>query len=475
MATMQAPAFKENAAASLQDQHLKSAMEGLKGGMISRRQEMVDGLAEFEDLRERGREIKDHVLAHLDLYLEEFADRCEAAGGHVHWCSTAEDARSAILKICRDAGAKTVTKGKSMIAEEIHLNQFFEENDIQPVETDLGEYIVQLAEEVPSHIIAPAIHKTKDQVSDLFQHHHRETNAGIRLTEPHDLINEAREILRDKYFAAEVGITGANFLVAETGTSVIVTNEGNGDLTQSLAKVHIVVTSIEKVVPTLDDMSVFLRLLARSATGQEFSAYTTLSTGPKRPGDPDGPESYHVILLDNGRTSMLGSEFQEMLRCIRCGACMNHCPVYQSVGGHAYGAVYVGPMGSVLSPSLFGLEYARHLPNASTFCGRCESVCPVKIPLPKMMRLWRDRDHEQKLSPATERFGLGVWAWLVKRPALYHMVTSIAMWCLAKYSGKRGYLSKLPLAKGWTQSRELAAPEGPTFRQMWKQKKRKLA
>jgi L-lactate dehydrogenase complex protein LldF len=275
----------------------------------------------------------------------------------VHWAETAEDARAIVLDICRKAGAKTVNKGKTMISEECGINAMLAENGIRPVETDLGEYIIQLRGEVPSHIIAPAVHVTVPEVEAEFRRAHTHLPADRSLSELDAMLREARGILREKYFEAEVGITGANLLIAETGQSVIVTNEGNGDLSQSLPKVHIVMASLEKLVPTLDDASTILRLLARSATGQEMSVYNTFSRGPRRAEDPDGPEEYHVVLLDNGRSDMLGSEFQDMLRCIRCGACMNHCPVYQTVGGHAYGWVYPGPMGARRS-------------------ARCASPCP---------------------------------------------------------------------------------------------------
>jgi L-lactate dehydrogenase complex protein LldF len=252
-------------------------------------------------------------------------------------------------------------------------------------------------------------------------------------------------------------------LIAETGQSVIVTNEGNGDLSQSLPKVHIVLASLEKIVPTLEDAATVLRVLARSATGQEISVYTTFSSGPRRADDPDGPEEYHVVLLDNGRTGMIGTEFQDMLRCIRCGACMNHCPVYQAVGGHAYGWVYPGPMGAVLTPSLIGVEEGGHLPNASTFCGRCESVCPMRIPLPKMMRHWREREFEKHLAPAAARWGLGLWAFFATRPRLYRWATGAAIWAMALVGGRRGRLSALPLASAWTRDRDFPAPEGGTF------------
>jgi len=297
-------------------------MNFVKRGFIEKRRAAADRLPEFETLRDEARDIKNHTLAHLDLYLERYEEKVTQAGGQVHWCATAEDARKAILEICRSVDAKSVTKGKSMISEEIGLNDFLDQNGIEPVETDLGEYIIQLRGEAPSHIIAPAVHVTKDAVETDFRKHHKQFPEERSLEEPTELVNEARQVLRQKYLDADVGITGANFLIAETGSSVIVTNEGNGDLTQILPKIHIVIASLEKVVPTLEDVSTILRVLARSATGQEFSAYTTFSTGPKRPGDLDGPDQYHVILLDNGRSNMLGTEFQEILRCIRCGACM---------------------------------------------------------------------------------------------------------------------------------------------------------
>jgi L-lactate dehydrogenase complex protein LldF len=334
--------FKENARRAVDDPQLRKALDHVKSGFIGKRAKAKAKLPEFEALRDQGRDIKDHTLAHLDLYLEHYEQKVLEAGGQVHWCPTADDARATILEICRQAGARSVTKGKSMIGEEIGINGHLEANGITPVETDLGEYIIQLRGETPSHIIAPAVHVTKDLVEADFRAQHKDLPADRPLSDPRQLLGEARQVLRQKFLAAEVGITGANFLVAETGSSIIVTNEGNGDLTQILPKVHIVIASLEKVVPTLEDATTILRVLARSATGQEFSTYTTFSTGPKRPEDPDGPEEYHVVLLDNGRSRMLGTEFQDALRCIRCGACMNHCPVYHAIGGHA-GADRRGP------------------------------------------------------------------------------------------------------------------------------------
>eukprot|EP01037_Dinobryon_pediforme_P021348 gene21348-22192_t len=357
------PAFKSNAAHALVDVNLQRALGNVERGFIEKRAKAAAALPEFEALRDAARDIKNHTLAHIDLYLEAWERKVVASGGHVHWAETAEDARRIVLEICRSLEAKTVTKGKTMIAEEIGLNEYLEENGVVPIETDLGEYIIQIRNEGPSHIIAPAVHLTKEQVAADFRRVHTELDPNRNLDDPVTMLSEARGVLREKFLAADVGITGANFLIAETGTSVIVTNEGNGDLTQTLPKAHIVLASIEKITPTLDDDAKILRVLARSATGQDMSVYTTLSTGPRRADDSDGPGEYHVVVLDNGRSAMLGTELQDMLRCIRCGACMNHCPVYHAVGGHAYGWVYPGPMGAVLTPTLIGIDKGGHLPN----------------------------------------------------------------------------------------------------------------
>jgi L-lactate dehydrogenase complex protein LldF len=468
-------AFKSNVREALANPTLQTALGMAKTGFPLKRLAAIERLPEFEALREEGKRIKNHTLEHLDFYLEEFERNVIERGGQVHWCRTPHEARETILAICRSVDAKTATKGKSMITEEIALNDFLEANAITPIETDLGEYIIQLRHEPPSHIIAPAIHLLKEQVADAFREAHTDLDPARNLEEPRTLTDEARQVLRPKFLAADVGITGANFLIAETGSSIIVTNEGNGDLTQILPKIHIALASLEKVVPTLEDAATILRLLARSATGQEFSTYTTVSTGPRRPGDLDGPEQFHVVLLDNGRSAMLGTEFQDMLRCIRCSACINHCPVYAAVGGHAYGWVYPGPMGSVLTPQLIGMEEAGNLPNASTFCGRCESVCPMKIPLPKMMRHWREREYEAKLSPATYRHGLALWAFFAQRPELYHRLAEIGMRVLGAFGRGRGRFRALPLAGGWTGVRDMPAPQGRSFHSLWAERQREAA
>lgn len=465
--------FPENAVRAIADDQLRAALNKVRDGFGgARRQIAVDRLPEFDALRDAARDIKNHVITHLDLYLERFEQRVLESGGVVHWCETPDEARDLVLSLCREVDARTVTKGKTMIAEEIGLNPFLEAHGIAPIETDLGEYIIQLADEPPSHIIAPAIHKTKDQVADLFHEYHGKYGKTERLDDPGDLVDEARQVLRRKFIEADVGITGANFLIAETGSTVIVTNEGNGDLTQTLPKRHIVLATPEKIVPTLEDASTLLRVLARSATGQEFSVYTTFSTGPRRQDDLDGPESFHVIILDNGRSQLVGGKFQDMLRCIKCGTCLFHCPVYASVGGHAYGSVYQGPMGAVLTPNLIGLPTTRHLPNASSLCGRCEAVCPVRIPIPKMLRHLREQGHAAKMVPLKERWALAGWAWLVRHPVAYRLWARFMAGILRTMSGRSGKVRRLPLAGGWTEGRDFPAPQGETFMDRWRRTSR---
>tara|TARA_A100001037_G_scaffold298897_1_gene323446 strand:+ start:1846 stop:3279 length:1434 start_codon:yes stop_codon:yes gene_type:complete len=462
--------FPENAVKAITDDQLRMALNKVRDGFGgARRQAAVDRLPEFDALRDAARDIKNHAISHLDLYLERFEQRVIESGGVVHWCETPDEARDLILRLCQEVDARTVTKGKTMIAEEIGLNPFLEAHGITPIETDLGEYIIQLADEPPSHIIAPAIHKTKDQVADLFHEHHQAYGKTERLDDPGELVDEARQVLRRKYIEADVGITGANFLIAETGSTVIVTNEGNGDLTQTLPQRHIVLATPEKIVPTLEDATTLLRVLARSATGQEFSVYTTFSTGPKRQQDLDGPESFHVVILDNGRSQLVGGPFQDMLRCIKCGTCLFHCPVYASVGGHAYGSVYQGPMGAVLTPNLIGLPTTRHLPNASSLCGRCESVCPVRIPIPRMLRRLREEAHAESVTPLHERLALRAWAWMAQRPAVYRLWARFMAGALRTFSGRTGRLRRLPFARGWTKERDFPAPQGDTFLDLWRQ------
>jgi len=465
----QSLSFKLNAREALLDDNLKQALGNVKDGFIGKRSAAVAMVPEWQQIRDEARQLKNHVLENLDHYLLAYESQVTANGGVVHWAASSEDANDIIVNICKAAGARTVTKGKSMVGEEASLNEAIEQAGMQAIETDLGEYIIQLAKEAPSHIIAPAIHKTREQVSDLFHANHEQYGLHERLVDRTALVNEARSVLREKFRAADVGITGANFLIAETGQHVLVTNEGNGDLTSNLPRVQIVIVGIEKVIPTLEDASCLLRLLARSATGQHFSNYTSLMSGPARKADTDGPDQFHVVLVDNHRTEMLAGELREMLRCFRCGACLNHCPVYGAIGGHAYGWVYPGPMGSVVTPAMIGIENAPDLPHACTLNGRCAEVCPMSIPLPRLLREHRRQTFIKSLQSKQSRYGLGLWASVAKRPRLYQLLTRLGVAILARFGKRRGKFKKLPLAGAWTKGRDLPAPQGPsTFMQQYR-------
>ncbi len=463
--------FDARARRALDDQALQAALSRARSGFVDKRRNAVAECGNFDDLRGAAILARERALLDMAACLERFEARVVANGGEVHWAETGAELNTIVSGICAAAGARRVTRGKSMIGEETGLNQALEDAGLEVTETDLGEYIIQLAGERPSHIIAPAVHKTRAQVSELFASHHER---GERpLEEIRDLVDEAREVLRARFLEADVGITGANFLVAETGSAIVVTNEGNGDLTASLPRVHIVIASIDKVVATLEDATALLRVLGRSATGQAMTAYTSLFSGPRQAGDTDGPEQFHVVLLDNGRSSIAGGEFAEILRCIRCGACLNHCPVYMSVGGHAYGWVYPGPMGAVLTPLLTSLPESSRLPDASTLCGRCEEVCPMDIPLPDLLRRHRASAHRQRLDPKRWRFGIALHAWLARRPRLYQWASAAAARLLAMAARGRGYLSRFPIAPGWTAVRELPSPQGTNFLSAWIKRGRK--
>jgi len=459
--------FQPSVRAALFDPDLQEAMADNRR-FAAHVREQVAASGSFQALRERARAVKDHTLAHLDHYLERYEAAAQARGIQVHWAATPEEAQQQVLAICRQAGARRVIKGKTMIGEEMGINAALAHANIERVETDLGEYILQLADELPSHINGPAIHKTLRQVQALFHQHHQGLGRERYLEDPAELLAEARRLLRGQFLAADVGITGANFLIAEDGTHVLVTNEGNGDLTSLLPPVRIVLASIEKVLPTLEDAGTHLQLLALSATGQPLTSYTSVYGG----ADSDGPEQCHVVLLDNGRSEMLAGAFRPMLRCIRCAACMDNCPVYNWVGGHAYGWIYPGPMGSVWTPNLAGLEDTRDLPNACTLNGRCKEVCPLQIPLPDMLRALREQQWQRQLTPAGTRLGLRLWAALARRPALYHRLTALLA-CVLKLAARgRGRLRRLPLAGAWTAERDLPAPQGATFQQRWQRQQK---
>lgn len=459
--------FKRKACENLGNEKLQSALMRLQERFVDARAAAITDLDDFEATRDAAQKIRDRVLNNLDGWLLHFEREAISRGAVVHWAETAEDVNRIVIDIARQHDVKKVAKSKSMVSEECGLNDALEGAGIQVLETDLGEYILQLAHEPPSHIVAPVVHKTKEEISDLFaEKHQKPRKTGIA-----ELCLEAREELRPGFLAADMGISGANFLIAESGSALIVTNEGNGRLVTTLPRVHVAITGIEKVVPTLEDVSTLIRLLPRSATGQSITNYVSVLTGPKGIEDQDGPEHFHIVLLDNGRSSLLGSEMQSMLRCIRCGACMNHCPVYQNIGGHAYGWVYPGPMGSILTPTFVGLENAMDLPNASTLCGACGVVCPVKIPLPDLLRKLREKQVEQKLRPKREMLALKAWSWMAGHPAFYAFATRIAAKFMHWMGGREGRLHYLPGASGWTDGRDMSVPEGSTFRDLYRRRK----
>jgi len=461
--------FKSRAAMKLADARLQKNLGAFADKVIAARAAAIAELDDFEGTRNAAVERRNRPLANLDVWLERFEKTATARGAAVLYAQTHEEAARLIVEIARRHGVKKVTKSKSMVSEEVGLNQALAAAGIESVETDLGEYILQINDnEPPSHIIAPVIHKDRDQVSDLFARVH----GTPRKSETGQLTREAREVLRGHFLTSDMGVTGANFLIAETGSVALVTNEGNEGMCTILPRVHVVLAGIEKVLPTLEDAATIMRLLPRSATGQPISNYFSVLTGTRAPGEADGPEHTYFVLMDAGRTGLLGGEFQEMLRCIRCGACMNHCPVYQKIGGHAYGWVYPGPMGSVLTPSFVGIENALDLPQAATLCGQCSVVCPVKIPLPDLLRKLRERQVERGLRPWYERAAIGAWAFAAVRPALYRPLTRIGARVLKWLGGEKGRIRSLPLARGWTDHRDFPAPSsGRTFIEQYRERK----
>jgi L-lactate dehydrogenase complex protein LldF len=466
---IQAMHFKQRAGQKLADRRLQQNLKKLSTKFVSGRASAITELDDFEGTRDAAIERRMRAIENLDVWLDTFERNATRAGATVLYAQSAQQASQLVVEIARKHGVKKAIKSKSMVSEEMALNKALEAAGVQTIETDLGEYILQINDnEAPSHIIAPVVHKDKEEISDLFARVHQRP----RLTDIPQMTREAREMLRPHFLSADMGITGGNFAIAETGSVAIVTNEGNeGMCTVMPPKVHVVVTGIEKVLPTLEDFATVMRLLPRSATGQSISNYVSLLTGPRRAGDHDGPEHMYFVLVDGGRSELIGSEFQDMLRCIRCGACMNHCPVYQKIGGHSYGWVYPGPMGSVLTPSYAGLENALDLPQASTLCGECHVVCPVKIPLPDLLRKLREKQVERHLRPRFERIALTVWAFVARRPMLYRIASGVAVRFLRLLAGGRKTISKMPFAAGWTDYRELPAPSGKTFRELYKERK----
>lgn len=457
--------FLSNTRASLKeaDKAERRDMLGLFIPLL--RDAAVNKFSGYEQQRSHVKKIKQHTLDNLHHYLSQFVREARNNGDQVHFASDPGDMNSIVLDICQRHDARRVIKGKSMVSEETHLLPFLQSAGLQVVETDLGEYIIQQSGETPSHIVAPALHKSVDEIRELFLEKHP---LGEReLQGPAEMVAEARTVLREKFLEADVGIIGSNALIAESGYSMLVTNEGNVDLCANLPRVMIICTTMERVVPRASDAMAQLRLLVRSATGQPISCYTSFYSGPRRAQDSDGPIETHIVLLDNKRSDILDSKYREMLQCIRCGACLNHCPIYIGVGGHAYDSVYMGPMGSVLTPLLTSLEESNALPNACTACGRCEEVCPASIPLPDLLRDLRHDEAQAKLSPARWRFGMKAHAWLLARPWLYHKLTAIFIPVLAWLGRKKGSFKSLILANGWTDERDFPAPQGRTFMQQY--------
>lgn len=475
--------FDQNARVALKDATLRGALKNLSATFGERREKAISSVENWEELREKARLIKDETLLHLDIYLEKFAENAEKAGARIHWARDGREACRIVSDLLKERKAKGVVKSKSMATEEIHLNDALEAEGIEPIETDLGEWIIQLAGETPSHIVVPAIHKTKRQIADLFVE-----KTGIEPTEDVDVLTRtARRILRSKFATADVGISGVNFGVAATGTLLILENEGNIRLTTSLPKTHIALMGIEKIVPDFADLDVFLKLLPRSGTGQKLTTYQSLITGTKKNAKDEGPEEIHIILMDNGRSKMLAHPVtRQSLACIRCGACLNACPVYGAVGGHAYGAVYPGPIGAVITPQLIGIEKTKQLPYASSLCGACREVCPVKIDIPELLLHLRaeitDGEANGKKTEIpirgkfAERFAFGLYAKAWANTGTYKLGIKTARF-FQKFlaNGERiGKVSSLmatlapPLGK-WTQFRDAPTVAPKSFREIWEE------
>ncbi|MCP3675433.1 MAG: iron-sulfur cluster-binding protein [Gammaproteobacteria bacterium] len=428
--------FHSNVKRDLNDDELRNNFRGAMDYLMDKRKSAFDDSDELATLRKQCKLIKQRCLLKLPYLLEQLEEKLLSNGIKVHWAETINDANEIIAQLIAEKNGKTVVKGKSMVSEETALNDYLEARDIECLESDMGEYIVQLAHQHPSHIIMPAIHQNKKQVADLFV---KKIEGFEHTTDVDKLIGEGRRVLREKFCNADVGISGVNFAIAETGTLCLVENEGNGRMCTTVPNLHIAITGIEKVVEFLDDVPPLLSLLTRSATGQIISTYFNMISSPRKDGEKDGPEEVHLVLLDNGRSQAFADpELRQTLQCIRCGACMNHCPVYTRIGGHAYGTVYPGPIGKIVSPHMLGLEATKDLPTASTLCGACAEVCPVEIPIPKLLIRLRKESVETKHSGNKVMKGEGSgrkksealiwkgWSLIHRHPVLYKTFIWIA-------------------------------------------------
>jgi len=467
-------AFDEKIHQTLDDPKLQFAIYKATGRLVEERRKAIepDICPDYQELRTHANAVKRHTIDHLDYYLEEFARQVEAHGGKVVFCKDAEEVSDFVLSLAKQRRAQLIVKSKSMTTEEIDLNERLEHHHLESVETDLGEYIIQLAHERPYHIVAPALHKTREQVADLLTD---------KLGVPRETVIEkqtmiARAVLREKFLAADIGISGANFLVADSGAVVIVENEGNARLTTSAPKVHIAVAGIEKLIPRAQDLAVFLKLLGRSATGQRLTVYTSFLSGPKRKDEVDGPDEFYVVLLDNGRTKLLADrEKRQSLYCIRCGACLNHCPVYRKIGGHSFPWVYSGPIGAILTPQFLGVRHEPGLPFASSLCGACAEVCPVKIDIPRILLDLRSEVKKTEARDGAgriERSAFRVWAWVMRHPRIYEMA-GMAAASIAPSNGA-GWVRNSPFSVGplraWLSQRDLPPAAAKSFRQMWRER-----
>lgn len=448
--------FKENALKALANDNLRRNLTKAIFHTLSKRIEVVSELPDWEELRQKAHDIKKHTIENLAYYLEMFENKATANGVKVLWAKDAVEAKSYVIEIAKKINAKLCVKSKSMVTEEIGLREFLEANGIETVETDLGEFIVQLADEMPSHITAPAMHKSKDEIGKLFA-----DKIGVDFTnEPEELTKIARKFLRQKFLNADLGISGANFLVAETGSIVIVENEGNAGLSTTLPKVHIAIAGIEKIIPRLVDLSVFFKILGRSATAQRFTSYVSIINSPRK-NKPDSPDEVYVILIDNGRSDLLKHEkLKQALYCIKCGACMLACPIYQRVGGHAYGSIYPGPIGSVITPAQLKFKNSHILPFASSLCGKCYEICPVKIEIHHLLLWLRHKAVESDFSPFIEKFIFKFWFIVMKNHKFYEFGSK-----LLRYITKLGIKPKI---KNWSKERVFPELAPKSFREIWK-------
>jgi L-lactate dehydrogenase complex protein LldF len=444
---------------------MRHAVRHTSGRAMESRRAAIAELDSSDAVRDQARAIRARTLAELDRHLDTFVTNVEGNGGTVFFAETGDDAVDYVRRLARDRGIRTIVKGKSMVSEEIELNPVLEGDGLEVVETDLGEYIVQLDNDKPSHIVAPILHKTKEDCARVFKEKLGATDEDVAGVP--QMTQLARRVLRKAFLKADMGITGVNFGVAETGSVTICTNEGNGRLSSSLPRVFVAIMGLERLVPTAADLGIMLEVLGRSGTGQRLTVYSNILSWPRRPGEPDGPEEFHVVVVDNGRSAVLASELAEILYCIRCGACLYACPVYQQIGGHAYGSVYSGPIGSVLSPALAGIHSFPDLPHASTLCGACKEVCPVRIDIPRMLLRLRAKGVEAGESPQWVSLGIKVLGWIGTRPRLFGLAGRVAA-RLAGAAATDGWIRELPLhLAGWTASRDFPAPARESFQERW--------